>query len=423
MENKHLHKALVFWTTLCRLVLGMVFIFSGFVKAVDPLGSQYKIEDYLEAFNLAAYVPAFIPLLAAILQGVVEFVLGVWLTLGIRRKISTYFILVIMCLMTPLTFYLALENPISDCGCFGDAWVITNWQTFWKNIGLLIAAVSVFKWRRLLFPVISEKSQWIVAIYTIFFIFAITGYCLNRLPVLDFRPYRIGNSIPEGMSIPEGAVPNRYESRFILEKDGVKQEFTLENYPDSTWTFVEARSVLVQKGYEPSIHDFSIVTQEEGEDITEEVLSDPGYTFLLIAHRLEKADDANIDLINEIFDYSVENGYAFYCLTSSSDEEIENWRERTGAEYPFTFTDDITLKTIIRANPGLLLLKEGVILNKWNYTEVPDEYALSDRLENLELGRIKEINNVNTIGRIILWFFLPLFVVLGIDRLWLKRKK
>ena len=148
------------------------------------------------------------------------------------------------------------------------------------------------------------------------------------------------------MEIPEGAKPSVFESKFILEKDGKKQEFTLDNYPDSTWTFVETRTVLKEKGYEPPIHDFSIVSLETGEDLTDSILSDKGYTFLLVAHRIENADDSNIDLINEIYDYSVEHGYGFYALTSSPEEQIELWRDKTGAEYPFCQMDDITLKTI-----------------------------------------------------------------------------
>ena len=146
----------------------------------------------------------------------------------------------------------------------------------------------------------------------------------------------------------------------------MEKEFSLENYPDSTWTFVDSKTVVKKQGYEPPIHDFSIIRQEDGEDITEEVLNDEDYTFLLVAHQLNQADDSTIDLINELYDYSVENDYKFYCLTSSTDEDIEDWQERTGAEYPFCLMDNITLKTMIRSNPGLMLLKNGVVINKWS---------------------------------------------------------
>ena len=336
MESKQLHSIIGIWTNACRFLLAAVFIFSGFVKAVDPLGTQYKIQDYLEVFGWAASVPAFLPFLASVLQAMVEFCLGVYLLFGIRRRMTTLFVVLIMGVMTPLTLWLALSNPISDCGCFGDAVTLTNWETFGKNVLLLIAAVSVFKWGNRITPLVTKRFDWLVAMYTFLYISGMTLYCYRELPVFDFRPYHIGADIRKGMEIPEGEKPTVYETRFILQKDGVEKEFTLENYPDSTWTFVDSKTMVKEQGYEPPIHDFSIIRQEDGEDITDEVLDDDNYTFLLVAHQLSQADDSTIDLINELYDYSVEHGYQFYCLTSSPDSDIEDWQERTGAEYPLS---------------------------------------------------------------------------------------
>lgn len=408
---------------VCRFLLAVLFIFSGFVKAVDPLGSYYKIQDYLTAFGMGSWFPFYLPLLFAILLSTLEFSVGVCLFFGIRRKFATTMALLLMVVMTPLTLYLAVANPVSDCGCFGDAWVLTNWETFGKNVVLLIAAVSVFKGGRLIIRFITSKMAWMVSMYTFFFITALSFYCLNNLPILDFRPYKIGNNIKAGMEIPEGAKPSVFESRFILEKDGQRREFTLDNYPDSTWTFVETHTVLKEKGYEPPIHEFSIVSIATGEDLTDSILSDKGYTFLLIAHRIEEADDSNIDLINEIYDYSVEHGYGFYALTSSPEEQIEQWRDKTGAEYPFCQMDDITLKTIIRSNPGLLLMKEGTILNKWGDNRLPDEYVLTDSLDKLEIGRLKQEDDFRTIGYVLLWFIIPLLLVIGADIFVIKRRE
>ena len=404
-------------------MLAALFIFSGFVKAVDPLGSFYKIQDYLTAFGIISWFPAYLPLLFAIVLSSAEFCVGVFLFFGVRRKIASTLALLLMSVMTPLTLYLALANPVSDCGCFGDAWVLTNWQTFGKNIVLLVAAIAVFRDRKLMFRFVTLKIEWMVSLYTLLFVFALSFYCLEYLPVLDFRHYKIGTNIKAGMEIPEGAKPSVFESRFVLEKDGRRQEFTLDNYPDSTWTFVETRTVLKEKGYEPPIHDFSMISLGTGEDITDSVLSDKGYAFLLVAHRIEEADDSNIDLINEIYDYSAEYGYGFYALTSSPDEEIGMWRERTGAEYPFCQMDDITLKTIIRSNPGLLLIKDGTILNKWSDNQLPDEYVLNDSLDKLELGQQKQENNLHTIGYVLLWFIVPLTLVIGVDILVIKRRE
>lgn len=406
----------------CRFLLGITFIFSGFVKAVDPLGSYYKIQDYVTAFGIAEWIPAFVLLLFGIILASLEFSIGIFLFLGIRRLISSLLAMLLMIVMTPLTFYLAIANPVSDCGCFGDAWVLTNWQTFGKNVVLLAAAIIVFRRYKQIVRFITAKMEWLVSMYTLFFVFVLSFYCLANLPILDFRPYKIGTDIKAGMEIPEDAKPSVFETYFILEKDGKQKEFTLDNYPDSTWTFVEARTVLKEKGYEPPIHDFSLIELSTGEDITDSVLAYKGYTFLLVAHRIEEADDGNIDLINEIYDYSVEHGYEFYALTSSSEEAIEEWCDQTGAEYPFCQVDDITLKTIIRSNPGLLLLKDGIILNKWADNQIPDEYALTDALDKLELGKQKPVNEWHTIGYVLLWFVIPLLLVIAVDILVVKRR-
>ena len=409
------------WVNICRFVLAVVFIFSGFVKAIDPFGSFYKIQDYLTAFNLISWFPGYWPLLFAVLLAAIEFCAGIYLFLGIRRKISSTLAFLLMLVMTPLTLYLALADPVSDCGCFGDALVLTNWQTFGKNVVLLVAAVTVFRQWREITRFITLKMEWIFSMYTILFVFALSAYCLRNLPLLDFRPYKIGTNIKAGMEIPEGAKLSVLETTFVMEKDGKRKEFTLDNYPDSTWTFVETRTIVKEKGYEPPIHDFAMQSLTSGTDITDSVLSSRGYTFLLVAHRIEEADDSNIDLINEIYDYSVEHGYGFYALTSSPEDAIALWCDRTGAEYPFCQMDDITLKTIIRSNPGLLLIKDGTILNKWSDSQLPDEYVLTDSLDKLELGRQKYVNDWYTMGYVLLWFIVPLAFVIGADQLFVVR--
>ena len=414
-------KAWKWIVNICRFILGATFVFSGFVKAVDPLGTYYKIQDYLAAFGMQQLLPDIVPLLMSVLLAVLEFAVGMHLLLGIKRRFTTRLALLIMLVMTPLTLYLALTNPISDCGCFGDALVLTNWQTFGKNVVLLTCTIvlMITPWAMVRF--LTKKMEWTLSNYCIVFALALAGYCLATLPIIDFRPYKIGNNIREGMEIPEGAKPTIFDTRFIMEKDGVKQTFTVDNYPDSTWTFVSAETVVVEKGYEPPIHDFVMESLETGEDITDEVLDDPGYTFLLIAHRTEEADEGNIDLINELYEYCLENGYKFYALSSSSAEAIELWRDRTGAEYPFCIMDDITLKTMVRSNPGLMLIKGGVILNKWPSSQLPDEFDLTDKLEQLPLGQVKEVNDLRTLGIVGLWYIIPLLLIILIDRIFNKK--
>lgn len=423
MENDRLYRLIGVLTTVCRFVLAVVFIFSGFVKAIDPLGTQYKIQDYIDAFGWAGVFPDFVPFLASALLGMLEFCLGVYLFFGIRRIIAPRAVVAIMAVMTPLTFWLALDNPVSDCGCFGDAVVLSNWETFWKNVVLLAMSVVVLKWRKRIFPLATARFDWLIALYGFIYIFSMTIYCYRELPVFDFRPYHVGADIQQGMEIPEGEEPTEYETRFILQKDGVEKEFTLENYPDSTWTFVDSKTVVKKQGYEPPIHDFSMMNVEDGEDITEQVLSDKNYTFLLVSHQLGLADDTQIDLINELYDYSLEYGYAFYCLTSSSDEDILKWKDNTGAEYPFCLMDNITLKTMIRSNPGLILLKEGKVIRKWSVNNLPNEYDLTDSLDRLPIGYTNEHSLMYKVLLVIAWFVFPLFFFCMSDLMWERYKK
>ena len=423
MENGKQHMAIGIITTVCRFVLAVVFIFSGFVKAIDPLGTQYKIQDYLDAFGWTDVFPESIPFIAAALLGMLEFCLGVYLFFGIRRIIAPRAVVAVMAIMTPLTFWLALDNPVSDCGCFGDAVVLTNWETFGKNVVLLAMSLVVLKWRKRIFPLATTRFDWLIALYGFLYIFCMTIYCYRHLPVFDFRPYYVGADIRQGMEIPEGKEPTEFETRFVLQKDGVEKEFTLENYPDSTWTFVDSRTVVKKKGYEPPIHDFSMIRYEDGEDITEQVLADERYTFLLVAHQLEQASDSRIDLINELYDYCLEYGYAFYCLTSSSDEDILKWQEDTGAEYPFCLMDNITLKTMVRSNPGLILLKKGVVIHKWNVVDFPDEYQLSRSLEELPFGEISQEPFANRLFGVFVWFAFPLFLMCMSDLAWERYRK
>lgn len=406
-----------------RLLLAVTFVFSGLVKVVDPRGTQYKFDDYFQAFGWSEWIPGFLPLWLAVLLAVFEFCIGIYLFFGIRRRTTSWFFLLFMSVMTPLTFYLALADPVSDCGCFGDAVSLTNWETFGKNVVLLGLSVLVFRYRRLMVRFVSERNQWMISLYSIFFAFVLAGFCIYYLPVFDFRPYHIGVNLPRAMVVPEGEEEPEYLTTFVLEKDGVKKEFTTEDYPEDTaWHFVESRTVLVKEGYVPPVHDFSIMTWPDGEDITEQVLSDKGYTFLLISPYLEFADDSNIDRINELYDYCGEHGYAFYCLTASGDDVIGRWQDLTGADYPFGITDEITLKTIVRSNPGLVLLKEGTVYNKWSCNNLPKEEDLNVPLEDGELGRLQSASRMMTTLRVVLWFLVPLFVLVFADRIWVGSK-
>ena len=371
---------------IARLVLAVAFILSGFVKAVDPLGTQYKIHDYLGAMGLGSMMPDFMTLSAAVLLSAVEFIFGICLLFAIRRRLVSKLVLALLVVMTLLTLWLALANPISDCGCFGDAIVLTNWQTFWKNIVLLACAVIVWKHPLEMPRLIGEPSQWIVMNYSgVFILLVIAARSLYTLPQFDFRPYHIGTNLREGWQ------------RMMDGEDSPYAEFFME-------------------------------LTDEGEDITQQVLDDEGYTFLLVSPHLEQADDSQLDELNQLYEYSLDNSYPFYCLTASSERGISHWRDITGAEYPFCFTDETTLKTVIRSNPGLLLLHDGTIIRKWSHNNLPGEEELTGKLEDSELGQMPTETVASKILWILTWFVLPLVLLTLADRLWawsnwLRKKK
>ena len=420
-------------TNLFRFLAGITFILSGFVKAVDPIGTQYKIADYAAAMGLEGVMPDIMTLGASVLLSGTEFVLGIMLLFAIRRRLVTKLALLFVGIMTAITVWLYVADPVSDCGCFGDAIKLTNGETLLKNI-VLLAVTALLAWRPMRMPrMVSRSNQWIVYHYSVVFILVIAAYSLYYLPLFDFRPYRIGADIAKGMEVPEDAEQPEFETTFIMEKDGIRKEFGLDNYPDSTWTFIDSKTKVLKQGYIPPIHDFALMllpqhNQEEedgdySEDITETVLADPGYTFLLISPHLENADDSMFGNIDQIYEYACDYGYKFYCLTASGKKAIDHWTDMTGAEYPFCNVDETTLKTIIRSNPGLVLLKGGVIVGKWSHNNLPTEQLikggkLTERSEILP----QEDETTEKTAYILLWFVLPLALLVMADRLWMWSK-
>ena len=403
---------------VCRFVLAATFIFSGYVKAIDPLGTLYKLKDYAAAMSLNGLLPDWVLVGVAIALGALEFALGVFMLFAVRRHVVSRITLAFMAAMTVLTLWIFVADPVKDCGCFGDALKLTNGETLLKNI-VLIACAALVAWRPVdMARFISRSNQWIVRYYTVAYIVITSVYCLYTLPIFDFRPYHVGMNIKQGMEIPEGAEQPEFESTFLLRKNGETREFTLDNYPDSTWEYVDTRTVQTKKGYEPPIHDFALTSCDTGEDITEQVLTKKGYTFLLVSPRLAVADDSNFGDIDQIYEYAEENGADFYCVTASANNEIERWRDLTGAEYKFCNADETTLKTMIRSNPGLMLLKDGTIIDKWSHNALPQTDDLTAPLQQLTIGKTQNDSTTERLLIVLLTFFLPLSALTLADRLW-----
>jgi len=355
---------------ISKIIIAVVFIFSGFVKCVDPTGFAIKMEEYFIAFGMDFLIP--FSMMLSILMCGAEMLVGIMLLLNLKIKWAIWIAVALMVFYTPLTLWLAISNKVTDCGCFGDAVVLTNWQTFLKNIVLDVFVVLLFMNRNNFKDFFKPKIQILAAVGFALLVTGFEFYNLSHLPVIDFMPYKIGTNIPNGMVVPERASGDVYKPPVLrYKKDGKVKKFTLENYPkdDTSWTFVDSKSDLKIKDDGPRIHDFGILTPE-GQDVTDLILLDKGYSLLVIYNSLKKADLKNIDDINRLVDQAISKGYKVYGLTSSLPEEIESFKEKARATYPIYNMDGTTLKTMIRSNPGLMLIKEGTIVGKWHHKQL-----------------------------------------------------
>ena len=354
----------------CRVLLGLTFMFSGVVKAIDPVGTQIKLSVYLYAFGMGGSVLDSTLLIMACLLAGFEILIGSYMLLGAFSRGSSLIVLIMMALLTPFTLFIAIKNPVDECGCFGDALVLTNWQTFFKNVFLLVLALVVFIKRKLIIPFVSGKRHWMITVFiTLIAVRSMIGN-INSLPVLDFRPYKVGTDL--------------------------------------------RNEILVKMN--PAFSDFSVMDADMN-DITANLLSDSTYTFLVISAHLENASENNLDLIDDIFDYCANYGYKIMGITSSGEDAIKQWTENAGAEIPFAFCDEIPLQTMIRSNPGLVLIKDGVIVNKWSDECIPPDELLSGPLDEIKVGAIPAVDYFRTPWAVVILFLFPLLMIVLIDKL------
>lgn len=353
-----------------RILFGIVFVFSGFVKAIDPLGSTYKIEDYLRTFGGFFESMADYAFPIAIALSTIELLIGLNLIFKVHLNLTMLLAFIFMAVMTPLTLYLAIKNPVTDCGCFGEALIISNWATFFKNVVLIGLIILLLVFRSKFRPFLSIKVQHIGAVTFIAIGILLSVYSYRHLPMIDFLPYKVGVNIPKAMVIPEDAPLDVFKTTFIYEKDGAQKEFTLENYPkgDSSWVFVDQKTELITPGYKAPIHDFSIMSGQF-DDITKQVLNYPGKTYLFIMYDVNETSEEGARKAEMIYQKYAKTGIKFYALTGSSDADVLKFKDKTDVTFPFWKTDPTVLKTMIRANPGLVSLEKGTITGKWNWRD------------------------------------------------------
>lgn len=394
-----------------RLIVGCVFVVSGGAKLIDPAGTMYKIDDYLAVMHLTAF--SSLSMLASVSLSLIEFVLGVCVLLGSYRKAVPVLLLIFMGIMTPLTLYLAIANPIHDCGCFGDAIYLTNWQTFAKNVVLLLLVLFLLKYNLRVRSLFHREIQSLTVLYAAFYGAVVAWIGCTYQPLIDFRPYKVGTDVRAALY---GADVQDVEFDFVYEKGGTQQTFTLDSLPDEAdgWSFVRRieRASAPRKS-EPSAEIDHFAVYDDGNDVTDEILDEDGYVFMLFSSDIERANDNEVNKINELYDYCSEYGYPFYAVTASSPAAADHWLDDTGGEYGFLFMDKTTIRTIARNNPYVLIMKDGVIYRKCTVSMLPEEAELTVPFEETgAFGQPESYDEKVRIGMMIFALAVPLGLLL-----------
>ena len=378
---------------ICRIFVGGLFIFSGFIKANDPIGFSYKLEEYFLVFNLSFLNS--VSVWISIFLCALEIIFGSLLILGSKGKKVAWGLLLLIIFFTFLTFYSAFFEVVTSCGCFGDAIPLTPWQSFLKDLVLLAFIIFIFIHREKIKPLIQNGfTRGFVSFGIVLISFGIGIYTYNYLPFMDFLPYKVGNNIPEQMVLPEGEEPDKYEHIYTLKNKNTDEEKEVsdkvymdeEMWEDEDWEIVgDPKTKLVKKGYEIPIADL-FISDNEGMDVTEEVLSEPYPTFLVVSTKVEEMgpfDIKALDKINQtVKELSSEHNLRAIFLSASSTDEVYYLNEQLDFVLETNYADAVPLKSMVRSNPGVLLLQNGNILNKWSKKTFPNIEELKKKYFN-----------------------------------------
>jgi len=367
------------WLWACRIFVGLLFIFSGLVKINDPLGFSYKLEEYFEVFHMTFL--SGLALYIAIFLCALEIILGFALLIGVRPAKVAWGLLLLIIFFAFLTFYSAFFKVVQTCGCFGDAIPLTPWQSFSKDLFLLVLVVVLFKNRKNIQPVFTAKlgDQLLVAAAIVSV--GLGLYTYNFLPLIDFLPYKVGANIPDEMKTPPGAKPDEYEITYHLKnaKTGETKVMTDKEYmstgiwKDNNWKVVgNTESRLVKKGFTPKIQDLTI-HDAQGTDYTKELLSNPFNNLIIVAYDLRATDGEAINRLNALaINLDDQFKTRTILLTSNAAQFADAFSKEHNLKMEIFYADEVPLKSIVRANPGILLLKNGTIINKWHYHSIPN---------------------------------------------------
>ncbi|MFC5044271.1 BT_3928 family protein [Aquimarina hainanensis] len=353
-----------------RVFVSVLFLFSGFIKLNDPLGFSYKLQEYFSegVLNMEFLIPY--ALMLSVLIVIFEIIVGITLLLGYLPKITLWSLMGMILFFTFLTFYSAYFNKVTDCGCFGDALPLTPWESFTKDVILLIFIIVLFLGKKYITPIQPVAiHKWIVFVaFSLCLWFAY--HVLMHLPAFDFRAYKIGTNIQEGMEIPEGAPEAEFEYQWKFDVNGEeKVVITSGDYPQVDGKFIKVDTELIKEGYEPPIHDFAI--EKEGVDHTATFLA-KDRLLIVVAYNLSKSEAPGFAQIKKITDKALSEGYTVIGLTASVPEAINRVKEKHQLDFDFYSTDETALKTIVRSNPGIITLNKGTITDKLHWNDVED---------------------------------------------------
>ncbi|MDH4057880.1 MAG: DoxX family membrane protein [Cyclobacteriaceae bacterium] len=357
-----------------RFFVGGLFIFSGLIKLNDPIGTEIKLEEYFEVFStdFGSFFHVFIPFALPIgmVLIVLEIVLGVALLINYRMKLTTLVLLILIIFFTFLTGYSAILNKVTDCGCFGDAIKLTPWESFYKDLILIVFILHLFWYRKKYDPLLRTVQGHAVILGVTLISFFLGIYAVRHLPFIDFRAYKIGNNIPEQMTLPPDAVRDSVVMTFIYEKAGKHLELTMDQLStvDSTYTFIDRRDKVIREGDMPKIIDYR-VESVDGEDYTQQTFV--GTKLILVVYNVKNASDKNADRVSKLIN-DLEGKAEAIILTSSPAADVEAWRHEHQWAAPYFFADATVLKTILRSNPGLTLWVNGTVKGMWHYNDIPE---------------------------------------------------
>ena len=355
-------------TPISRIFVGILFIISGFIKLNDPLGFSYKLQEYFsaEVLNLPFLEPY--ALAISVFVVVFEVVLGVFLLIGYKPKFTLWSLLLMIVFFTFLTFYSAYFDKVKDCGCFGDALKLTPWESFTKDVVLLALILIIFFGRKYITQIFSPIVTNSIAALSLILSLAFGYHVLMHLPSIDFRAYKIGDNLLENMSTPPDAPKAVQEFTWTFDVDGEQQTIVTDgSYPNVKGTYVGVETRIVEEGFQPSILDFSIESQDE--DFTEYYLN-AERLLMLVSYNLETAEKEGLLKLKAISDEALQKGYTVIGLSASGDDVKNRIKQEYDLRFEFFICDEKALKTVVRSNPGALQLEKGTVQQKVHWNDI-----------------------------------------------------